>query len=316
MTPTTENTFPILFLGGAKRVSMARHFIEAGKRMGVNVKIYSYELSPFVPIASVSEVIEGLKWSDPGIIDHLHLIISQKGIKAIIPFVDGGVEIAAQCNVDGCFAPVSAPTLAGMMFDKILASEIFELRNIPIPRTYTRGVPRFPLIAKPRRGSASKGIKIIRSTADFRSVNPSEYLIQEYIENRREYTVDCYVTAVGEIIAAVPRVRLETAGGEATRTITVDRPDIVELSHSTLHALKLTGAVTLQFIEDVDTGAVMLMEINPRLGGGAVAAIAAGANLPGFIISEALGHELTPVNDWLPGTEITRYMQEIVFYHQ
>jgi len=35
----------------------------------------------------------------------------------------------------------------------------------------------------------------------------------------------------------------------------------------------------------------MIMEINPRLGGGAVAAVHAGADIPAMIISEALGFE-------------------------
>lgn len=41
----------ILFLGGAKRVSMARMFQASGERLGLDVNIFSYELSPEAPIA-------------------------------------------------------------------------------------------------------------------------------------------------------------------------------------------------------------------------------------------------------------------------
>ena len=78
-----------------------------------------------------------------------------------------------------------------------------------------------------------------------------------------------------------------------TRTITVDAPDIIVLARKTLILLELTGAVTIQMIRDMDNGALMLMEINPRLGGGAVCAVQAGADIPSMIISESQG--LTPV---------------------
>ena len=80
-----------------------------------------------------------------------------------------------------------------------------------------------------------------------------------------------------------------------------------------INTLKLTGAITLQFLEDCTDGRVMLMEINPRLGGGAVTAIAAGADIPSLIIDEALGNTLPDTVSWKPGTLVARYLQETVF---
>ena len=300
-------------LGGAKRVSMARHFINAAARTGLETRLYSYELDSMVPIAVVSSIIIGKRWSDPHIFEDLHTVITENDIDIMIPFVDGAVEIAARYPYQDCFSPVCTPLLAAMMFDKGIAAQLFERENIPVPRTYFRGAPRYPLIAKPRMGSASRGIKIVKSSADFRSIDPAQYLIQEYIENKREYTVDCYVTRQGRILTVVPRERLETAGGEVTRTISVDRPDIIEQSMFIINTLKLTGAITLQFLEDCTDGRVMLMEINPRLGGGAVTAIAAGADIPSLIIDEALGNTLPDTVSWKPGTLVARYLQETVF---
>ena len=50
----------ILMLGGAKRVSLARLLIEAGKRMGIEVNIFSSEIIKEVPIACVGTVVEGI----------------------------------------------------------------------------------------------------------------------------------------------------------------------------------------------------------------------------------------------------------------
>lgn len=308
-----EGTIGILMLGGAKRVSMATHFTNAARRLGLEARLYSYELSDLVPISSLATIIKGYRWNDPDIYRDLHSVIKNHRIDVMIPFVDGAVEVAARYPFDDCYAPTCDPALAAMMFDKIVAAQIFDRERISIPHTYTRGAPQFPLIAKPRNGSASRGIKIIRSSADFRSVDTAQYIIQEYFESRREYTVDCFVSRKGKIIVTVPRERLETAGGEATRTITVDRDDIIRQSREILTRLDLRGAVTLQFIQDTRDNKVMLMEINPRLGGGAVCSVAAGADLPLYILSEALGLPLEPVNNWKPGILVARYMQEVVF---
>lgn len=113
--------------------------------------------------------------------------------------------------------------------------------------------------------------------------NPQDFIIQELIEQPEEYTVDCYVSVLtGEICAAVPRVRLAVEGGEVMRTMTVDNPRLIELSHQTFSALGLRGAVTLQFICDKrNPDRLLLMEINPRLGGGAVCAVQAAPTCPG-----------------------------------
>lgn len=309
----------ILFLGGAKRVSMARMLIDAGLRAGYAVKIFSYELEHHVPIASTAEIIIGRRWNAPDILEHIHHTIEQHSISIIIPFVDGAVGIAARYRdrYGNIYAPVGETSRVEAMFDKIAADNLFRQTGIPIPEAYTKGRPVFPLIAKPRFGSASQGIRIIDNPRDFRDVtnNADRYLIQQYIARREEYTVDCFITADFRIICTVPRRRLEIIGGEVSRTITVLRPDIMELSRSVINRLHLSGAITLQFIADLDTGHLMLMEINPRLGGGAVCAVHAGADIPAYIIAEATGASLPPCSDWRAGTEITRYQQEVVFHN-
>ncbi len=62
----------ILFLGGAKRVSIGRMFIDAGRRMGFEVKLFSYELESHVPVSVIAEIIIGLRWRDPNLLKHMH----------------------------------------------------------------------------------------------------------------------------------------------------------------------------------------------------------------------------------------------------
>lgn len=293
-------------------MSMARKFIDAAHELGISIQLYSYELSPYVPIAEVAEVIIGKRWTDPDILEDIHKIIREKQISIIIPFVDPAVEIAAcvRDKYDDVWVPVGDAATASVMFDKIAADSIFRRNGLPVPAKEI-----FPMIAKPRFGSASKGLKILNNAEDVAELGEAadDYLIQEYITNRQEISVDCYVAMSGETICAVPRVRIETQGGEATVTETIADEDVEKLARLTLEKTGLKGAVTIQFIRDVKTNRLMIMEINPRLGGGAVCAVHAGANIPLFILRDSLGLPIAPCSDWRPHTLISRYFAEVAF---
>lgn len=308
----------ILMHGGAKRVSIARMFLAEAKKMGLKLDLYSWELQPVVPIAEVAEIAVGRRCDDPLLLEDLHKFTLEKGINIMIPFIDPAIGVVAKYRdlYGGIFAPLGSLESVEGMFDKVVAAEIFEKAGLPIPATYSLENHLFPLIAKPRFGSASQGILVIDSEEQLAEIadKADDYLLQEYISRREEITVDCYVAADGEIIATVPRLRIAVIGGEVSRTITIDSPEIVELSRQTLAELNLRGAVTLQFIRDLDSGRVLLMEINPRLGGGVVCSIHAGANMPGYILQEALGQKPEPCSNWLIDLEISRYQQEVTFH--
>lgn len=313
----SDNKLNILFLGGAKRVSIARMFKEAAVRAGLEAEIFSYELSREVPVACEATIIEGCRWSDPDILESLNDVCVSRSIDVIIPFVDGAVRVAADYRdrYGSVFVPTGSPDVAETMFDKVVAARLFAEKGLPAPATYTPGDPCLRLIAKPRHGSASKGIIEIRDleTLDRVLGRGDEYLIQERIDNRNEITVDCYVSVIdGEIKALSPRRRLATAGGEVTDTVTISDSRIDDIVGRTLSSLGLVGAVTVQLIEDLEDGRLMLMEINPRLGGGAVCSVCAGADIPAMIIAEARGTAAAPLQA-KPGVMITRYMQEVVF---
>ena len=78
----------VLFLGGAKRVSLAEHLIKAGKRLNLDVTIFSYELDERVPLASVGTILKGKKWSDADLFSDLHNQINKNDISIVLPFVD------------------------------------------------------------------------------------------------------------------------------------------------------------------------------------------------------------------------------------
>lgn len=304
-------------LGGAKRVSMANHIIRAASRLGLKARMFSFELDRAVPIAQVAEVVTGGRWSDKDILQQLDRVCRENGIDIILPFVDGAVEVAARyCKRNpSVWSPVSEEDVCKCMFDKLLADRLFRENDIPLPEIVTADEPEFfPIIAKPRTGSASKGIIVIDNLTQWQQldIKKDNFIIQKYISPHREYTLDCYIDRNGVIKAISPRLRKEVVGGEVSRTVTVDLPRGIIIAKEAIEAAKLRGAVTIQLIEDMKTGDIMLMEVNPRLGGGAVCSIYAGVDLPKMIIQDWLGENIA-YQQPKTGIEMTRYMQEVVF---
>lgn len=307
----------ILMLGGAKRVAMGRLLADAARRRGLTPRLLSYELSAEVPVAEIADVVVGLKWSDPGLAADLERVCEANGVDVIIPFVDRAVEVAASYGEahPGVFVPACAPGSADAMFDKITLAAIFRECGLPVPADFTAPAPAdFPVIAKPRRGSASQGIKVFMTPEEFADdpASPDDYLIQSYVGRREEYTVDCYVARDGRICAVSPRRRDAVLGGEVVDSTTLADEDVAGLARLTLGRLGLRGAVTVQMLRDLDTRRLMLMEINPRLGGGAVLSVKAGADIAGMIVDEAIGLAPQPMAAE-PGVRMVRYLADVIF---
>ena len=307
----------VLMLGGARRVSLAETLMESGERLGYKVEIVSYELLEQVPIALVGKVVVGLRWNDPGVVADIVRVAREHNVHIILPFVDGAIEVAAKCRelLPDVFIPVSPVDISETMFDKVAAAEAFKNAGLPIPKTYSVLNAEMPAIAKPRKGSASRGIKVFHNIEDLMHLeNLPDYLVQEYIVDCEEYTVDCYVDAVGKILVTVPRLRIEVMGGEVTRTRTVREPRLQQMSRDVIDAFGLRGPVTLQFLRDPAKDRFLLMEVNPRLGGGVICSIFAGAPIPDYILRESLGASLQPCDDWADGTLMARYQKEAIFF--
>ncbi len=309
----------VLLLGGARRVSLAELLKRSGDRIGYQVEIVSYELSEHVPISLVAKVIKGLRWNDPDVVADIERVVKEYEVNIILPFVNGAIEIASVCRdkFKDVFVPVTDFETASRLFDKAEAAKVFKEHGFPIPQTYSVISAEMPAIAKPRKGGSSRGIRIFNDIDDLMHLqNLSDYLVQEYIENGREFTVDSYVSAKGEILVTIPRERLEIMGGESTRTRTINNKTLENLSREVIKKLNLRGPVNLQFIYDPQNDRYLLMEVNPRLGGGVICSIFAGAPITDYIINEALGVELKPCDDWASGTLMARYLKEAIFYDQ
>lgn len=314
-----DQQLTVLLLGGARRVSLAELLIRSGKRIGYKIKIVSYDLSDEVPISIVGHVVKGLKWTDPDVVNDIERVVKDFNVNIILPFVNGAIEIASICRdrMPDVFVPVTDFHTAAVLFDKTEAAKAFKEAGLPIPRTYSVISAEMPAIAKPRKGGSSRGIHIFHNIEDLMHLSDlKNYIVQEFLPNCREYTVDCYISRKGEVLTTVPRERIEIMGGESTRTKTCHNETLEQLSREVISKFSLRGPATIQFLHDLDTDRYLLMEVNPRLGGGVICSIYAGAPITDYIIEEALGVDPAPCSDWASGTLMARYFKEAIFYEQ
>ncbi len=208
-------------------------------------------------------------------------------INIIIPFLDLSTLIAARLKdmieFKNIFIPVSNEENCNLFFDKHLANQWCIDNKVNVPDS----INNYPLIAKPINGSASKGLIIIQNSEELKNLkNKKKYLVQKFIEGN-EYSVDIYRSTINnEIISIVPRIRLETQGGESIKSITVKDQSIIDYSRKIIEKTNLVGPITLQFIQDRKTKVLYYMEINPRFGGAVLNSIFAGANSPAYLLNE------------------------------
>ena len=301
----------ILFLGGSKRVSLAEKIIDEGKNNNIDIKIFSYELEKDVPISYVAEIIVGLKWKDVRIYEHLLEVIKSNNINIILPFIDYATIVCAKLKAliqdHDVLIPVSEEKLCEIFFDKNLTNEWCIANGIRVPCN----INKFPLIAKPIHGSASKGILILNLQEELNNLSLKEnYLIQQFVKGT-EYSVDIYVSLLDkQIVSIVPRVRLETQGGESIKSITVKDERLINFSREIIEKSKLVGPLTLQIIESENTNDLYFIEINPRFGGAVLNSIFSGANSPKYLLNDFHKVKNTYNENWMDSFLMIRRFSE------
>ena len=95
---TKMKKLTFLFLGGAKRVSFGRLLLKACGDAGVEGRIVGYELSARSPIASLGTVVEGLRWGDPAIFDHIDSTVDSHSVDALALPRATAHALAARCS--------------------------------------------------------------------------------------------------------------------------------------------------------------------------------------------------------------------------
>lgn len=294
----------ILISSAGRRVILVREFRKALRRLKISGNVVAIDISNTAPALYAAD----RAFVVPGVCDKefpgaLFEIVKKEKIDLILPTIDPELPVYARLKGDieartGARVAVSSPEVVDICMDKYKSFQFLSSIPVPTPHTFTRTgiLPAdisWPLFAKPRCGFASVNTFTVGDREEFEYLAKKypDLIFQEHIQGK-EYTVDLLSDFKGQVIHVVPRERLEVRAGEVTRSRTERNYDIMASARTIAEKLGSTGPITLQCL--LREGIPYFFEINPRVGGGIVASIAAGANTPLLLLQMRQGRHIRP----------------------
>ncbi|SPM28065.1 ATP-grasp domain-containing protein [Mycobacterium terramassiliense] len=219
--------------------------------------------------------------------DALKAALEEHGVEVLLPCIDSEIAILSAARgllaETGCNVVLAPHELVEAAEDKLLTAKFLSARGIRAPTTFeaapTDGLP-LPILAKPRNGHASQGIKLLTDRAalqEFTAAPPRNYCFQQYVEGP-EFTVGFLYDAYGVMQDAVAMER-SLEEGRTVRARVVDNPDMQQFISRFGEQVPGIGAVNAQLRWHHDNGP-LVFEINARLSGSTEMRIAVGCNDP------------------------------------
>jgi hypothetical protein len=128
-----------------------------------------------------------------------------------------------------------------------------------------------PLIHKPKIGTGSKGIKIIKTKDELDNiVYDNNYFLQYFIGNGVTVDGGFYLMNKGELIFFYSHRRIRTypqEGGVSVFSKSTENNRIKDIGAELLHKLNWSGLAMIEFVYDEKNDRYMVIEINPRAWG-------------------------------------------------
>lgn len=305
----------ILFTCAGRRTYLLKYFKEQlgddGKIIGADMQL----TAPALSAADVQVVVPAVY--DEHYIEALVKICKEHQVDVLISLNDLELPVLAKnkelFNRIGVLPLVSDPDIIDICFDKLRTGKFVSSIGLNSPKTYScletaleaihSGDLHFPLVVKPRWGSASIGIEFVYNEEDLLiiydlikrktlkgilgeiSQHDKDYiLIQEKITGK-EYGLDVMNDLNGRNVGVAVKEKLAMRAGETDKAVTVDNADLRYIGETIGANLGHIGNLDCDILE-MD-GKYYVLELNPRFGGGFPFSYEAGVNLPKAIIEWA-----------------------------
>lgn len=305
--------FPILVSSAGRRVALLDLLRADAAALGLRPVLIATDAAPaFSAACAVADRAIAVPPATHGEFPGTMLAICRRhGVRLLVPTIDPELApiaaIADSLRANATLVNISSPAAIAIARDKLLTARALGAdAPASAPPAGVLAAPerwRFPLLAKPRGGSASTGVQRIDSLDAVRGL-PDGYMVQQLLDGV-EYTVNLFVRA-DRTLAAVPHRRREVRAGEVAKAITLRHPGLAAIAGRLPAALPgLAGAVCFQAIETADGARVI--EVNARFGGGFPIAHRAGAPFTRWLIEQAAALPSSVGDGWQEGVTMLRY---------
>lgn len=315
----------ILFTCAGRRNYLLNFFKEELKGNGLIMAADMQISAPAMAVADKTFLVQPV-YSE-GYIDCLLKICQENKINALISLNDLELPLLSKHKVD--FARVGTKVIIAdtaaidISFDKKRTIEFANSLGIKTPKTYTNYneaidalVQRelsFPLVVKPRWGSASIGLEFPINLEEFElafrllklrlgrtmlaQASKSDFenaiLIQEKIEGI-EYGIDILNDFNGKTQQVYVKEKLAMRAGETDKSVLREKPLIEAIGFKIGNALNHIGNLDCDVFEKDEE--YYLLEMNPRFGGGYPFTHYSGGNYVKAIITWLNGENYESIN--------------------
>lgn len=303
----------ILFTCAGRRNYLINYFKEALNKSG---KVFASDMQLSAPaMVDADQAFLVSSIYDQNYINEIVEIIKNNDVSAVISLNDLELPILSEnkkaIEDAGAKLIVSDIEVIDVAFDKVLTANFLNKIGLNTPKTFTnlevvlkmldQNEIQFPLVVKPRWGSASIGIdfpkdkeelelsfklqhKRLRETilSDVSEQDiENAILIQEKM-NGNEFGMDILNDFEGNYIGSFVRQKLSMRAGETDKAISIIDTRFEKIGKQISENLKHIGNLDCDvFVVDND---LYVLELNPRFGGGYPFSHEAGVNTPAIYI--------------------------------
>lgn len=321
----------ILFTCAGRRNYLINYFKQALNGKGEIIAVDNNLLAPALADADRSFKLPSIY--DDNYIIELKKVVDQFNVNAVISLNDLELPILTkhkkELESETCRVIVSNDSVIDIGFDKWKTYQFIKELGLKSPKTYISfeeakeaikdGMLKFPLVLKPRWGSASIGIEFPECSEElelsykllkirlqhtiFNKASQKAYdeaiLIQEKI-NGKEYGMDILNNFEGIYMGTYAREKISMRAGETDRAISVIDDKLLQIGRTIGENLGHVGNLDCDVF--YDNNGIYVLELNPRFGGGYPFSHEAGINIAAIYIAWLEGKkDIKPFDDYKAG---------------
>ncbi len=327
----------ILFTCAGRRNYLVNYFKEV---VGKNDKIFAADMQLNAPaLVDAHEAVIVPSIYDSKYIDTLLSICKKHAIDAVIPLNDLELPVLAEnrerFSEVNTKVIVSNTEVVDIAFDKWKTVDFLRKNHLKTPKTYlslseakkatSNGELSYPLVVKPRWGSASIAVNFVYNNKELeyayqlqlsmikRSIlstasnedKDRAILIQEKIKGI-EYGMDILNDFKQNYYHSFAREKLSMRSGETDKAISVMDDELENIGKTIGENLKHIGNLDCDvFYDGTD---YYVLEFNPRFGGGYPFSHEAGINTPAIYVSWLKGNDdIDKYNNYKAGISFAKY---------
>jgi len=216
-------------------------------------------------------------------------------------------------------------------FDKLNTMKICMDNGIPCPKTILNVESvddlkemKFPVVIKPRSGWGSIGFNIVESKEKLSKILKTTdttlgpMFVQEYIpQTAKQFNAHMFLDSNHNVKTALITEKnrwFPIDGGASTLSITVDRPDIVDICSRLLKEMKWVGYCDVDLILDPRDDVPKIIEINARISANVKICYLVGVNIARQIVESYLGNDVTQYDTYKKDVRLRSMHTDLLWF--